>query len=184
MNSSPGHESQPRANRHGWNSFDNYFSTHDAQLKRLGEFFVEEQGDCLMPQLIDAYTLQIVGTIWCHSNIFLNVNKVLEINERNQVRTIRYSYHAGVIVGGVTKNIFRYDNAHEFTREGHLDAHHKHLYSWETNQQTGAPEWIGEAKWPTLSEVLYELYDWWQETGKFLSLDEDPLCPRPSPGQS
>lgn len=184
MNLPHEHGAQRVGNRHDWNSLDNYITTHDAQLKRLGKYFVEEEGDCLILRWVDDQTLHIEGTIWCHGNIFLNVNKTLQVNERNQVRTVLYSYHAGVIVKGVTKNLFRYDNAHEYVREGHSDAHHKHDYDWDTQEQMRAPKWIGHDGWPTLDEVLDELYDWWQEAGVFLGLDEQPLCPRPSPGQS
>ncbi len=53
------HEQGPQraGNRHDWNNLDNYFTAHDAQLKRLGEYFVEEQGDCLIPRWIDENTL-------------------------------------------------------------------------------------------------------------------------------
>ncbi len=172
----------PKAgNRHGWNSLDHYLTIHHAQLKRLGEFFVED--DCLQIQLTDEGTLRIEGLIWCKDDIFLDVNKTLEINERNQVRTVYYKYHAGIQLDGETKSIFRYDNAHVYTKEGHADAHHKHCYNHMSGEEIRPPEWIGHDRWPTLTEVLEELHEWWQEAGQFIRKIDDPTSIRRLPGR-
>lgn len=59
-------------------------------------------------------------------------------------------------------NVLRYDNTHAYP--GHGDAHHKHVYDWETNNQLpGSPAWVDERGWPTLGEVLKELRTWYWE---------------------
>lgn len=157
---------QPKSgDRHGWNSLDHYLTIHSAQLERLGTFFVED--DSTEIYLIAEGTLRITGRIWCKGNTFLDVTKTLEINERNQVRTLYYKYHAGILLGGDTKSIFRYDNAHTYAREGHADAHHKHRYDYSTWEEIRPAEWVGYDHWPTLADVLEELYAWWQEIGRF-----------------
>ena len=71
----------------------------------------------------------------------------------------------------MSRTIFRYDNFHAYTREGHPDAHHKHLFDLTTWQEIPPPEWIGEAHWPHLSDVITELRRWWETTGQHLDLD-------------
>jgi len=162
MNCSSGQDAR-RRDRHGWNDLDHYLSIHFAQLKRLGEYIVER--DELEIDLTDADTLRIKGRIYCVHSLFLDVAKTLEINDRHQVRTIRYKYHAGIL-GETPRSIFRYDNAHPYTE--HPDDHHKHFYDLVTWQEVDPPQWVGRNALPTLAEVLEELYDWWNETGQFL----------------
>ena len=90
------------------------------------------------------------------------------------MRTFKYAYHAGV-EGSSNRPIFRYDNAD--TKVGHGDAHHKHKFEPTIWNQILPPLWVGEEGWPHLSEVLEELRDWWEATGRFLDLDvsvDDP----------
>lgn len=173
---------QPKAgDRHGWNSLDHYLAIHDAQLARLGEFFVED--DCSQIQLTDEGTLRIEGLIWCKGDTFLDVTKTMEINERDQVRTVYYKYHAGIVLDGETRSIFRYDNAHVYEREGHADAHHKHRFDQDSWEEIRPPEWVGHDRWPTLTDALEELHEWWQETGQFLQASEGDTTARKSPGR-
>src|SRR3712207_4063285 len=107
--SSFGDRRRRSGDRHGWNDLDHYLNIHFAQLDRLGEYFVE--ADDLDIYLSDDDTLRIEGRIRCQHGIFLDVAKTLEFNDWNQVRTIRFKYHAGM-EGDQSRPIFRYDNAH------------------------------------------------------------------------
>ncbi|HEX5499994.1 MAG TPA: DUF6516 family protein, partial [Thermomicrobiales bacterium] len=97
-----------------------------------------------------------------------DIAKTLEIDDRNRVRTIRYKYQAG-IDGSPYRPLFRYDNAHP--HPGHSDEHHRHAFDPMTGESLGPPQWIGVDRWPTLGEAINELFEWQQETGRFLSLD-------------
>lgn len=154
-----------RGDPHGWNSLNNYLTIHETQLDRLRSYFVIQ--DTLAYVWLDAHTLRIEGRITCQFGIFLDVRKTLDVNERGQVRTIRYRYHAA-FDAPVPRPIFRYDNAHR--HPGHDDEHHKHHVNYATWTEISPPEWIGYERWPTLAEVLDEVYDWWHETGRFLDL--------------
>ncbi len=108
------------------------------------------------------------GRIWCRHGLFVDVRNVLEINERRPVRGKLYKYHAA-LDGPSHRPIFRYDNSHTYLREGHPDAFHKHRFDHQTWEEVRPPEWIGYDNWPTLADVIEELYDWWQKTGQFLA---------------
>lgn len=86
-------------------------------------------------------------------------------NGRPWVRTVEYSYQGLRRAGDATLRLFRYDNAHP--HPGHDDAHHKHNCDREGNELY-PPEYVGEAGWPTLSDVLEELrnhrLDWSERT--------------------
>jgi hypothetical protein len=121
----------------------------------------------------DPSVLVIRGRIRCLHRLFIDVNKTLAVrNERGRVmvRTIAYAYHAG-IEGTEDRPIFRYDNAHTYCAQA--NAHHKHRFDYMTWQPIHPPEWVGEARWPHLSEVIDELQTWWNETGQHLELDGD-----------
>jgi len=166
--SSSGRPSRPRrGNRRGWTSLDHYLGIHDAQLARLGTYFVEDHD--LQVELTAPDRVTIAGRIRCQHGLFVDVRKVLELNDRQQVRGLAYKYHAG-IVGSDPRPIFRYDNAHTYAREGHPDAFHRHRYDHRSWQEIAPPEWIGDEQWPTLAEAIEELHDWWLEVGQFLEL--------------
>jgi len=167
MSSSRGRPPSQHGDPHGWNDLYHYLIIHQAQLDRLGSYFVER--DELAISWIDERTLKIAGRIHCRFGIFLDVLKYLEVNDRRQVRTVRYRYHAG-FEGQQPRPIFRYDNA--YAHRGHPDAHHKHHVDYATWTEISPPEWIGHDRWPTLAQVLDELYDWWHQTGRVLDLPD------------
>jgi hypothetical protein len=144
------------------------------------EGFVVE--DSLSIRRVKPDSVFIEGRIRCQAGLYIDVEKrltVRQIRRRTQVRTARYSYHAG-IEGSTNRSIFRYDNAHAFTREGHPDAHHIHHFDPQSWRERKPPEWIGEADWPHLSDVIEELRQWWETTGRYLDLersDEEPRRP-------
>jgi hypothetical protein len=132
------------------------------------EGFVTEDG--LTFQFTKPDTLLLKGRVRCRNGLFIDVEKFLEVRrrgDRTEVRTGTYSYHAGV-EGSAARSIFRYDNAHTYVREGHPDTHHKHTFDYSTWTEKTPPEWIGEERWPHLSDVLEELRQWWETTGRHL----------------
>lgn len=154
----------PPGDPHGWNDLDSYLTIHDSWLERFQGFFLIENQ--LRLDMLGPATLVIRGRLLFAGGLFIDVDKTLEINERNQVRTVRYSYHAG-IAGRADRPVFRYDNAH--THPGHEDEHHKHIFDHRTWQEIRPPACVTRAGWPTLGQVIDELYEWWQETGQFLA---------------
>lgn len=158
-----------RGDPHGWTSLDNYLTVHQRYLDNVRAYFVI--ADDLSYEFSREFVFEIRGRIRCLHGLFLNVEKTLEVNERRQVRTVDYSYHAGV-EGPANRPIFRYDNAHTYAREGHPDDHHRHRYDPATWQEIEPPVWIGRERWPHLSEAIEELQAWWETTGQFLKLTE------------
>lgn len=156
-----------RPHSHDWNALPKYLKAHEGHLDSLRGYFVEDddlQYDYLPPDMYE-----IKGRIRCKHGLFVDVNKTLEIDDKNYVRTAKYSYHAG-IESAKDRLIFRYDNAH--SHEGHADEHHKHRYDPSTWQAITPVEWIGHDRWPHLNVVIEELREWWESTGQFLDLAE------------
>jgi hypothetical protein len=136
-------------------------------MQVLRTYFVER--DDLRVETLTPNLLCMRGRIVCKHGLFVDVYKILELNEFDQIRTEKYDYHAGVI-GPVARSIFRYDNAHEHTSAGHQDRHHKHVFNHRTWEERTPPEWIGHANWRTLKQVVDELHEWWQDIGRYLDL--------------
>jgi hypothetical protein len=85
------------------------------------------------------------------------------------VQTVWYSYNVSV---RNHFNTFRYDNQDDdFSfRLDHQDAHHKHVFDWQTgNELSDSPIWVGAEKWPLLSQVLEEAEAWYWEHRGYLS---------------
>ncbi len=160
-----------RRDPHGWTSPDNYLKVHLAHLGRLTERG-DVVGDNLSYGWIGPTEFLIKGRVLCRAGLFVDVDKHLETNHFTddrtvKVRTFRYAYHAG-LVGEADRCVFRYDNEHPYLREGHADAHHKHRFDHETWREIEPPEWIGEHRWPHLDQVIAELLDWWDTSGRKL----------------
>lgn len=97
--------------------------------------------------------LVLEGRLRCKHGLFVDVLKYLNVRRyptRTLVRTNRYRYHAGV-EGDADRPIFRYDPT-----------------PW---REIEPQFWIGEERWPHLSDVVDELRDWWETTGRHLRLE-------------
>jgi hypothetical protein len=158
----------PIGDRHGWNDLQHYLDIHESVLARYEPYFLLENH--LEYLLTDEATLLIRGRLNFVGNLFLEVSKTLAISDRNQVRTIRYKYHAG-LAGPDNRPLFRYDNAHPYSH--HPDEHHRHCFSHETWQEDFPPKWVGREACPTLGDVIAELEEWWQEIGRFAFPGDD-----------
>lgn len=158
----------PASDRHGWNSLEGYLNAHHGNMRDFQDHFVVVDGVEIL--LSGPEAIQMEGRLHCKGGLFLDVRKTIQMNERRRVRAVLYSYHAGV-AGEPERTIFRYDNAHP--HPGHPDAHHKHCFDFETWIEIKPPQWIGHAGWPTLRDVIEELYEWWSEHGQFLGLTDD-----------
>ena len=154
----------------GWLTLDTYFTIQTRHLEgfRNNGFLLEEN---LSRRELSADLLLITGRIRCQSGLFVDVEEFLAVRVvrgRRHVRSTRYSFHAG-IEGSIGRTVFRYDNHHPYLREGHADAHHKHLYDHRTWDEVTPPEWIGHDRRPFLRDVIEELRQWWETTGQFLN---------------
>ena len=128
----------------------------------------------------------IYGQIACLGNILITVEKALLVLDPDdlpldaRVQTVDYSYNAS-IRGFDT--FLRYDNQHP--HPGHGDNHHRHDFAWKTKKELpGSPRWIGEDDWPTLSDFIDIVSDWYADNYRNLpepnavpELD-DPYIPR------
>jgi hypothetical protein len=148
--------SKPHGDRHRWNGLDGYLLIHD---KRIADFdhFIVDNG---LRHTVTPTVVTWDGIIRFQGGIEVKVEReqAARTNHgRLQVRTETYSYHAYRRVGRRTTNIIRYDNAHPYA--GHPDAHHRHRY--EPDGTEGPVEHVGHDDWPTLGDVIQELYDLW-----------------------
>lgn len=179
--------------RHGPARLENYLNAHNSHMDRFRvSGFVD--GDSLGLEELPAQGIATIkGEIACLGCIVIRVFKILEILEGEgrdaMVQTVRYSYNVSIRLSGQRgANIFRYDNAHSY--KDHPDDHHKHYYDWHTGRQLeDRLEWIGEERWPHLSEVIAEAHGWYashlneldhpedyptlRERGKLVEDDED-----------
>lgn len=134
-------------------------------MRDVEQYFVEHNG--LSFTTIGPETIELRGRVVCQHGISLIVRKYLRLREDAYVSAYSYRYEA--LIDNPPREIFRYDNVHPYTREGHADAYHKHVFDPSTGTELPhSPEWVGLPDWPTLREVLDELFEWWQETGQYL----------------
>jgi hypothetical protein len=107
-----------------------------------------------------AGTLTLEGEIACKGNIVIAVWKVLDVLDSSddpEVQTVRYAYNAFV---RDCDNIVRHDNVH--AHPGHPDQHHRHDFNWRTGAENrGSPRWCGAANWPSLSDFIQVVADWY-----------------------
>jgi hypothetical protein len=142
---------------------DRYLTVHDATLREF-EHFIEQSTISVLDETDEVL---VEGRLYCPNSVYLDVVVVLEMDKRRYVNVLRYTFHAG-IAKAEDRSIFRYDNAHVYTREGHPDPHHKHRFDIVTGNEIVPPEWIGAANQPTLRSVLAELEQWCIEVGESL----------------
>lgn len=157
----------------GWISLERFLHILDRQLEplRVSGFVLEDE--LTLERRREPRALLLRGRVRCIHGLFVDVRLTMATKDeraRAVVRILDYSYHAG-IEGSADRPIFRYDNAHDYPH--HADAHHKHHFDHATWKRLDPPEWIGEADCPQPIDVLYELEDWWRETGQHLDLGED-----------
>jgi hypothetical protein len=111
-------------------------------------------------------SIVIRGRISCQHNLFVDVHKTLDLREDGVVCGDRYKYQACRKTASQTHELFRYDNErHERPHPGHSDPFHKHTFD-------GQVEWIGIASLPTLFQVIEELHEWWEESGRHMHIGE------------
>ena len=143
------------ADRHGWNSLENYRNIHENRLNNHS--FLDPN----RPQTVafDFFTIggdlfvQVAGEIYCLGGIVVEVEKYLETYEANSgqifVRSFSYRYNA-YITG--KHNVLRYDNGHDF------DEYHRHVWAIETGAEM-EERTITRSEFPTLGEMPDELED-------------------------
>jgi hypothetical protein len=136
-------------------NLDHFSTIHHATLRDF-DHFIERDSIAIR---IKTRQVRIAGRLSCVDNAYVDVDLVLAVRADGSVDVGRYSFHAGT-AGAYDRSIFRYDNAHAYTREGHPDAHHKHRYDVVTGKEIEPPEWIGAQNLPTLRSVLTELERW------------------------
>jgi len=154
----------PRPAKHAATRFDTYVQAHEAHMDQLrGSGFMA--ADTLsFEELTGAAGIFLSGEVACRGCIVVSVEKFLDVLEGEgpaaQVQTEWYSYNVFV---RDWHNILRYDNQHpEHLYASHQDPHHKHEFDWRSgNERAGSPTWVGEEGWPTLSEVIREVEDWY-----------------------
>lgn len=158
---------EPGLDLHHAIDVDRYFTIHEESLRRLESWAVISNQ---LQTIIDAEEgrIFIQGELRCLGDISLFVDTQLLVDSHRKVRGKSYSYQAQLAEPPL-RPIFRYDNAHQYTLEGHPDAFHKHVWNYRTWEEIEPPAWIGRYHWPTLAQVVEEVWDWWQVIGQYLN---------------
>lgn len=152
--------SQPVPPKHSPAKFSTYYSTHESRMDQFrANDFIREDTLEFIPS--GASLLTIKGEISCRGDIVIRVEKNLQVIDDGTpdslVQTVDYTYNASVRSG---KAFLRYNNLH--CLPGHPDAHHKNSFDWQTEEHLpGSPSWVGPDGWPTLSEFMEEVEQWY-----------------------
>lgn len=146
---------------------DRFFTIHEESLRLLESWAIisNELGTIVD---IDAGRIIIRGELRCQGDISLFVDMQLVVDKNRKVREKSFSYQAQMAALRI-RQTFRYDNAHQYIFKGHPDAFHKHVWNYETWQEIEPSAWIGRYHWPTLAQVVEEVWDWWQVIGQHLA---------------
>lgn len=120
------------ADRHGWNSLENYRSIHENRLNNhsfldpnrphtVAFDFFEVEGDLFV---------RVAGEIHCRGGILVEVEKYLETYaaRNGQIFVRGFSYRYNAYIPG-KHNILRYDNGHD------LDEYHRHIWDIESGAE-------------------------------------------------
>jgi hypothetical protein len=145
---------------------ERYLAIHDRCIEITTRYFVE-QSNFVAPSSVAHDEIRIEGDLICQGGLVIHISETLERDRRNQVRCIDFRYQAQ-FAGPPHRRIFRYDNAHIYSRRGHPDAFQKHVFSNRSWRETSV-EHIGRHQFPTLPEVIDELFDCWVQNR------DDPL---------
>jgi hypothetical protein len=141
---------------HDWLNLDHYLAIHERCMAQAEENFVVAH-DLLWSVVVAPHMIRFRGIVRCHGELEIHVDKTLDRDRLNRVKGRRYSYQA-LIAGVPPVRIFRYDNADHF--RNHPDAFHRHRF--DSVGREIAVEHAGRQNWPTLLDVIDELYDWWR----------------------
>lgn len=136
-----------------WNTLEQYLLIHDRQLSRFDHFILL---NTLRFELTE-HQIFVRGRLHCGCDTYLDVDETIIRRTDGLVRSVKYSYHAGVLFPA-RRDLFRYDNAHP--HRGHSDEHHKHRFQFDSGSELKPPVWIGQAGRPFLDDVLSELETW------------------------
>lgn len=145
-------------NKHDGMDFDRYLAIHESYLEHAKGYFVEHS-TLVIPDILTEQDIRIHDALACHGGLVIHVDNYFERDGRDRVYHVVFRYQAQ-FADSPLRRIFRYDNAHIYGREGHPDAFHKHVFSNRTWREIDV-EHIGKEQFPTLLEVIDELYDWW-----------------------
>lgn len=147
------------ANKHGWNTWEQYCQIHDRYIEHF-----KQRGFVLDDKVVPTITAKAAfwqGEVYCRDGIEIHVRKRQEVRRqkgRQQVRTVEYSYQVLLRMSkDAVKDIVRYDNAH--THVQHNDPHHKHKFT-ATGKEIITH--VGMDYWPTFSQVIGEVEQWWE----------------------
>lgn len=153
--------------RHRPNSWEQYQAIHTKKIASLSPHFIVS--DELVPQLVPGAVIWR-GVLYCVGAVEIHVFKVQNMftraDGRPAVQTEIYEYHVLQRLQQGERNIVRYDNAH--LHEGHPDAHHRHEYDANGGARVdhlAARGWPA-GDWPTLGDLIDEVYEWWQAEGR------------------
>ncbi len=148
--------------KHSPNRFGRYLEIHETIIN---QFKVNNLiGDDTLQFTRSIRSIKLSGEIGCRGNIVIRVDKLIHVISGSGVNAlVQTRWYAYNVFVRHRFNLFRYDNQdYDFLRSGHKDAHHKHIFDWQTGEELpDSPIWVGEDSWPTLGEVIQETEQWY-----------------------
>ncbi len=153
------------SSRHDWNSWQAYLVAHTSFLRGWEHFVIRDSLRWSQTSTL----IEWKGVPICLDGYEIYVDKEQYVEHRAgraYVKTFHYSYEVLRRVEGVARQVFRYDNTHP--HQDHPDAHHRHRYD-KDGRELLPREHVGEARWPTLGDVIIETYGMWNQ----MKLDEE-----------
>lgn len=145
------------ADRHDWISWDQYQNIHNSRLQDFDHFILDNQLTAVPTDILVFWN----GSLYCMNGIEIVVEKTQDVRSRDgvpEVRTRTYKYQVLQKDGERAVKLLRYDNSTH--HQDHPDAHHRHRFD-ENGEQIYPVEHVGADKWPTLGDVIQEVYDRW-----------------------
>ena len=145
-----------------WLHLKRYIEIHETCTEHLLQYAIVRHD--LVFEQVGLTIIRLSGQVHCHGDLVLDVRKLLERHQHDEMLGRSYSYQARFLSSSHRPDwkVFRYDNAHDNPPHfGHEDAYHKHVFDPYTGEEIGHPLHIGYASWPTLSRVILEMHEWW-----------------------
>lgn len=142
--------------KHGWNSWDGYFATHEKVLRFFSKYMVVPQVYSVLRPTDRFYQLiceNILVTTYKGTRVRIDLSKDVLIEDQHgrlRARTYGYSYNAN-LPNPDGRNLIRYDSPHD----DHNRFHHKHEFTTHPPQVIR----IGDDDYPHVGEFFNEVLE-------------------------
>jgi hypothetical protein len=148
------------SSRHDWDSWDQYQNTHERRLRDFDQFLIEDRLKAIPLPTKVRWEGELIFQHGLEIHVHKTQDKLAHEVGIPIVKTIAYSYQVFRRHGDRVVELRRYDNS---DHHGYPDPHHRHRFN-ANGEEIGPPEYVGVDNWPTLGDVIQEVYDQWGTT--------------------